>query len=67
MLALLASVAQRWFSKSRVQPILTLASPSEQLVATSSREEVIPPGLHSDEVTQSHPAAYPVTEAGIGM
>ena len=67
VLALLASVAQRWFSKSRVQPILTLASPSEQLVATSSREEVIPPGLHSDEVTQSHPAAYPVTEAGIGM
>jgi hypothetical protein len=67
VLALLASVAQRWFKKSRIQPILTLASPSEQLVATSSREEPIPAGLTSDEVTQSHPAAYPVTEAGIGM
>ncbi len=67
VLALLASVAQRWFTKSRAHPILTFASPSEQLVATSSREEPIPQGLPSDEVTQSHPAAYPVTEAGIGM
>ncbi len=66
-LALLASVAQRWFTKSRAQPVLTLASPSEQLVAISSREEVIPTGLEGEEVTQSHPAAYPVTEAGIGM
>lgn len=67
VLALLASVAQRWFKKSRVQPVLTLASPSDILMATSSREEPLPPGFPSDEPTQSHPAAYPVTEAGIGM
>lgn len=67
VLALLASVAQRWFKKSRAQPILTLASPSEQLMATSSREEAIPAGLSSDEVTQNQPAPYPMSEAGIGM
>ena len=67
VLALLASVAQRWFKKSRLQPVLTLAAPSDILVATSSREEPLPPGFPTDEPTQSHPAAYPVTEAGIGI
>ena len=66
-LALLASVAQRWFTKNRPQPVLTLSSPSDLLVATSSREEAIPAGLTADEPTRSHPGAYPLPEAGIGL
>lgn len=67
VLALLASVAQRWFRKSRMQPVLTLAAPSDILTATSSREEAIPPALIGDQPTQSHPPAFPMTEAGVGI
>ena len=67
VLALLASIAQRRFRKGRVQAVLTLAAPSDILTATSSREEAIPQPLIGDQLTQSHPPAFPMTQAGVGL
>lgn len=67
VLALLASIAQRRFRKARVQPVLTLATPSDILTATSSREQAIPAVMLEDSPTQSHPPAFPMTEAGVGL
>lgn len=67
VLALLASIAQRWFRKSRIQPVLTLGTPSDVLAATSSQEHDIPQAFITDDPTQSHPPAFPLTEAGVGI
>jgi hypothetical protein len=67
LLALLASVAQRWFRKSRLQPVLTMTHPSDILTATSSREQAIPQAMLAEGSTLNQPPPLPVAEAGTNL
>jgi hypothetical protein len=68
-LAVLATVAQRWRTKSgRIEPVVTLGAPSDILAAASSDEH---PGLGAasrpEQPTETRAPALVLPEGGIGI
>ncbi|MDB5384543.1 MAG: hypothetical protein JWM11_189 [Planctomycetaceae bacterium] len=68
-LAVLAALAQRWRTKSRrVEPVVTLGTPSDILAAASSDQHASPPGTGKMiEPSESRPPAIVLPEAGVGI
>lgn len=68
-LAVLATLAQRWRTKSRrVEPVVTLGTPSDILAAASSEQHAIPAAAVSlPEPTETRPPTLVLPEAGVGI
>jgi hypothetical protein len=68
-LAVLATLAQRWRTKSRgIDPVVTLGTPSDILAAASSVQRPVHEGpINSPEPSETRPPAVALPEAGIGI